>query len=229
MKSLLSLQIKCITVDDGWMTPVLFIEKRCDHAKLFYSLTVYMVSLPSQWRHNVHDGVSNHQPRDCLLNRVFRHRTKKTSKLHAVMYYHFTFEVLINVMLREYICPFKETTGIITSIMYYREKIHFRSFETHRAFIRKIVWSGDALTILTLLMLQREYSELLGQYHACWCPAQGINRHGIDSTGSATWRVAPLLIWSSSVQQHTSYDTKCEYIFHILKNILHLKSQYFSL
>ena len=34
-----------------------------------------------QWRHNGHDSVSNHQPHDCLLKRLFRHRSKKTSKL----------------------------------------------------------------------------------------------------------------------------------------------------
>ena len=34
-------------------------------------------------RHNDRSGVSNHQPHDCLLNRLFRHRSKKTSKLHA--------------------------------------------------------------------------------------------------------------------------------------------------
>ena len=34
-----------------------------------------------QWRHNGRDGVSNHEPRDCLLNRVYRRRSKKTSKL----------------------------------------------------------------------------------------------------------------------------------------------------
>ena len=34
-----------------------------------------------QWRHTERDGVSNHQPDDCLLNRLCRHRTKKTSKL----------------------------------------------------------------------------------------------------------------------------------------------------
>ena len=33
-----------------------------------------------QWRHNGCDGVSNHQPYDCLLNRLFRRRSKKTSK-----------------------------------------------------------------------------------------------------------------------------------------------------
>ena len=25
-----------------------------------------------QWRHNERDGVSNHQPQDCLLNRLFK-------------------------------------------------------------------------------------------------------------------------------------------------------------
>ena len=34
-----------------------------------------------EWRHNGHDGDSNHQPHDCLLNRLFRRRSKKTSKL----------------------------------------------------------------------------------------------------------------------------------------------------
>ena len=36
-----------------------------------------------QWRHNERDGVPNHQPHDCLLNRLFRHRWKKTSKLRV--------------------------------------------------------------------------------------------------------------------------------------------------
>ena len=34
-----------------------------------------------QWRNNGHYGVSNHQPYDCLLNRLFRCRSKETSKL----------------------------------------------------------------------------------------------------------------------------------------------------
>ena len=33
------------------------------------------------WRRNECNGVSNHQPHDCLLNRLFRRRSKKTSKL----------------------------------------------------------------------------------------------------------------------------------------------------
>ena len=36
-----------------------------------------------RWRHNERDSVSNHQPRDCLLNCLFRRRSKKTSKLRV--------------------------------------------------------------------------------------------------------------------------------------------------
>ena len=36
-----------------------------------------------RWRHNDHDSVSNHQPHGCLLNRLFRRRSKKTSKLRV--------------------------------------------------------------------------------------------------------------------------------------------------
>ena len=35
------------------------------------------------WRHNERDGVSNHQPRDCLLNRLFRRRLKIISQLRV--------------------------------------------------------------------------------------------------------------------------------------------------
>ena len=35
------------------------------------------------WRHNGQGGVSNHQPHDCLLNRLFGCRSKKTSKLRV--------------------------------------------------------------------------------------------------------------------------------------------------
>ena len=53
--------------------------------------TVFYASLPRrsdppfslQWRHNERDDVSNHRRLDCLLNRLFRHRSKKTSKLRV--------------------------------------------------------------------------------------------------------------------------------------------------
>ena len=50
---------------------------RASNVKLWY----FRWSL--QWRHNGSDNVSNHQPHDCLLNRLFRRRSKKTSKLRV--------------------------------------------------------------------------------------------------------------------------------------------------
>ena len=41
------------------------------------------VSRSLQCRHNERDGVSNHQPYDCFLSRLFRHRSKKTSQLNG--------------------------------------------------------------------------------------------------------------------------------------------------
>ena len=48
--------------------------------KLTYA---YLYIYSSRWRLNGYDGVSNHQPCDCLLNRLFRRRSKKTSTLHV--------------------------------------------------------------------------------------------------------------------------------------------------
>ena len=39
-----------------------------------------------QWRHNERDGVSNHQPHDCSLKRVFRGRSKKTSSFASLVF-----------------------------------------------------------------------------------------------------------------------------------------------
>ena len=43
--------------------------------------TKYVSTL--HWRHSEYDDISNHQPHGCLLNRVFRRRSKKTPKLRA--------------------------------------------------------------------------------------------------------------------------------------------------
>ena len=52
---------------NGWVALMVFITCR-------FSL---------RWRQNGRDSVSNHQPRDCLLNRFFRRRSKQTSKLRV--------------------------------------------------------------------------------------------------------------------------------------------------
>ena len=60
------------------------------HNKTKYDKTVCVfygvrptLHIALQWRQNGRDSVSNHQPHDCLLNRLFRRRSKKTSKLRV--------------------------------------------------------------------------------------------------------------------------------------------------
>ena len=47
---------------------------------MYFKVTSLLL-LQLQWRHNGRDGVSNHQPHDCLLSRLFGRRSKKESKL----------------------------------------------------------------------------------------------------------------------------------------------------
>ena len=45
-----------------------------------------------QWRHNEHEGVSNYQPHDCLLNRLFKAQIKEniTVPRHCPLWGEFT-------------------------------------------------------------------------------------------------------------------------------------------
>ena len=56
------------------------LQIRCN-LHVFIVLTIMTMADSLQWRPNEHDGISNNQPCDCLFNRLFRHRWKKTSKL----------------------------------------------------------------------------------------------------------------------------------------------------
>ena len=44
---------------------------------------IEMIICTLQWRHNGRGGVSNHRHLDCLLDRLFRRRSKKLSKLRV--------------------------------------------------------------------------------------------------------------------------------------------------
>ena len=64
-------------------------ELRCEHMYRTHvdwqsePITCMVKETTSQWRHNEFDGVSNHGRLGCLLNRLFRDRSKKSSKLRV--------------------------------------------------------------------------------------------------------------------------------------------------
>ena len=59
-----------------------FVQVVCNNERMESRLYMpYERNPKASWRHNWHGSVSNHQPHGCLLNRLFRRRSKKTSKL----------------------------------------------------------------------------------------------------------------------------------------------------
>ena len=60
---------------------LLWVQSLTHEVPVVGSTSLSCVSL--HWRHNEHASVSNHQPDDCLLNHLFRRRSKKTSKLRV--------------------------------------------------------------------------------------------------------------------------------------------------
>ena len=57
-----------------------FAEKRW---QLYQGFKLKQTTVVLRWRHNERYGVSYHRPYDRLLNRLFRRRSKKTSKLRV--------------------------------------------------------------------------------------------------------------------------------------------------
>ena len=59
-----------------------YVVKVSSSGPQLHFMCVFML-YPLRWRHNDHDSVSVHQPHGCLLNCLFRRRSKKTSKLRV--------------------------------------------------------------------------------------------------------------------------------------------------
>ena len=77
----------------GWSSTTIYViigllQPRNHHRNAFNTEVIdvirkRIVEYPLQWRHNDHDGVSNHQPHGCLLKRLYMRWSKKTSKLRV--------------------------------------------------------------------------------------------------------------------------------------------------
>ena len=82
----IGLKLQHVTFDSGLVTAFLM-QREENNFRLSRRFNIADVisrtECALQWRHNGHDSVSNHQPDDCLLNRLFRRRSKKISKLRV--------------------------------------------------------------------------------------------------------------------------------------------------
>ena len=67
----------------SFLGSLLFLKNMNDITNCIVYSNFILYAKTLRWRHNHHDSVSNHQPHGCLLNRLFRRRSKKTSKLRV--------------------------------------------------------------------------------------------------------------------------------------------------
>ena len=121
------------------------------------------------WRHNDHDGVSNHQPHGCLLNRLFRRRSKKTSKLRVT-------GLCVGIgpvnsphkgPVTRKMCPFDDGIMRLTRVLYSARRTHDTKVTPRRRF-------DVIMTLLLCHKLVGYLSEML--IHFIW---QYINSPGL--------------------------------------------------
>ena len=66
---------------DDWLGAYVMKNVKCFYTRTNIATIYVLEQLPLQWRHNECDGVSDHRRLDCLLNRLFRLKSKESSKL----------------------------------------------------------------------------------------------------------------------------------------------------
>ena len=146
-----------------------------------------------QWCHNEHDGVSNHQPHDYLLNRLFRRRSKNIkAPCHWPLCGEFTDEN-VSIWWRHHAEyePYQRAMGYRLiwrkDTASYREYTVFRYHAVHlgsvttgfgRNQVRRSFWGLRHVLELTLtwqcLRWRNEYSDIDGQvdlstkWQGCW-------------------------------------------------------------
>ena len=144
-----------------------------------------------QWRHNGQDGVSNHQPLHCLLNRLFRRRSKKTSKLrvtaiwwrHRVTYSTESLNQLDKCMSFIYLChkPAKDyilqrswTLSHAPPSIWLVEASSVSATRTEKSKLLRIIFANPWKWFM---VIQRTVTLPLLTYFVVWTPFQYPIRH----------------------------------------------------
>ena len=80
----------CLNTTDSYFklrtrSSALYMESYTWKRSPYIEIRVWFVGWTLQWHHNEHYGISNHQPHDCLLNRLFKaHQRKDQSSASLV-------------------------------------------------------------------------------------------------------------------------------------------------
>ena len=113
-----------------------------------------------RWRHNGHNGVSNHQPHGRLLNRLFR--SKKTSKLRVT-----GLCVGNSPGTGEFPAQMASYTENVSIWWRHHDCNGWRSFHHHCANVYQIVKTTQEV-LKCLHVLSWRVSDLLYDWKSCW-------------------------------------------------------------
>ena len=119
----------------------------------------YVVTL--LWLHNDHDGVSNHQPHDCLLNLLFKRRSKKTSKLHVTGLCAGNSPVTSEF-------PAQRASNAENVSIWWRHDSNKHTSMIALLFSKIILWSGCLLRISLCHFLNRINTKIWASGSLCW-------------------------------------------------------------
>ena len=111
-----------------------------------------------QWRHNGRDGLSNHQPHDSLLNRLFRRRSKETSKFRVPGFCAGNFCAGNSPVTGEFPAQMVSNAKNVRTDVLPQDLVRSRSREIHKFRIVKSHWNlaGNSAAAPLLFKFQSE-------------------------------------------------------------------------
>ena len=113
-----------------------------------------------RWRHNGHDSISNHQPHNCLLNRLFGCRSNKASKLRVT-----GLCAGNSTGTGEFPAQMASNTENVSIWWRHRDKMSRDNFCTTRYFSSDLIWVapfGEKLIkVLVVLWAPSQYKDRL--------------------------------------------------------------------
>ena len=122
-----------------------------------------------QWCHNERDGVSNHRSFDCLVNRLFSRRSKKTLKLHVTGFCEGNPLVTGGF-------PSQRTSNAENASIWWRHHDHGESYENWESLQQKNQHGGTCSWIYSLARTDSQFRRGLANFLS----AQSTNLYSAD-------------------------------------------------
>ena len=174
-------------------------------------------ALTLHWRHNGHDSVSNHQPYDCLLNCLFRRRSKIISKLRVT-------GLCVGNSPETGEFPAQMASNAENVSIWWRHHDHAWYYSDERqstsnnylntvlliTWLRQIISGNDTDTLWWMCLFRPSHDDVIKWKHfpRYWLFVRGIHRSTVNSPHKGQWRGA--LMYSLICAWMNGWVNNCE-------------------